>query len=304
MDRVENAPIDRPIIKNGVWPIMVTPFNTDGQVDYNGVRNLVELYKGIGVSGIFTLGLTSEVFELNYEESLKIVKVAIEAGEGEMPIVVVGNFGKTLHEQGRALMEFYEMGASAAIVATSILPDRHDLGRQLLKLGKLTGIPLGIYESPLPAHRLLSISDLKKVSQSKQFLFMKDTCRDNEIFSFRANLCCKTNLKLFQANLGCLPDSLKVGAAGFCGILSGIAPQMCKVICDMSDKYEARGDLHKILMELEGLMKSMGHPASSKYILKRRGLNITEFCRNGSHEKLNKENMKVLDEFIVQYNIQ
>ena len=37
----------------GVWPVMLTPFTEEGQVDYPALERLIEWYIDNGVSGLF-----------------------------------------------------------------------------------------------------------------------------------------------------------------------------------------------------------------------------------------------------------
>lgn len=53
----------------GVWPVMLTPFTEDNEVDENGLRVLVDWYIDNGVKGLFAACQSSEIFNLTFEES-------------------------------------------------------------------------------------------------------------------------------------------------------------------------------------------------------------------------------------------
>ena len=36
---------------NGVWPVMLTTFDADGNVDYTGLERLIKWYENEGVAG-------------------------------------------------------------------------------------------------------------------------------------------------------------------------------------------------------------------------------------------------------------
>lgn len=40
---------------NGVWPVMLTTFDADGNVDYTGLERLIKWYENEGVAGIFAV---------------------------------------------------------------------------------------------------------------------------------------------------------------------------------------------------------------------------------------------------------
>ena len=52
----------------GVWPVMLTPFTEENQVDYAALKELVEWYIKNGVDGLFAVCQSSEMFKLTLKE--------------------------------------------------------------------------------------------------------------------------------------------------------------------------------------------------------------------------------------------
>ena len=46
----------------GSWPVMLTPFTEDNKIDYDGLKELVDWYIKNGVSGMFAVCQSSEMF--------------------------------------------------------------------------------------------------------------------------------------------------------------------------------------------------------------------------------------------------
>jgi 4-hydroxy-tetrahydrodipicolinate synthase len=288
----------------GVWPIVFTPFLSDGSIDHEGLMQLTEFYVSQGVSGVFALGLSSEVFELKLAERLHAVRTIVETVNGRIPVMAMGNFGSNLGKQAVSLERIYNQGVDAVIIGLSLLPKKDSLGEQLLQLNSWLDVPMGLYECPIPEHRLIPSRDLRQVAVNGNFVFMKDTCRDNEVFEERCHICAGTPLRLFQANLSCLPGSLDVGASGFCGIIGGIAPRLCRDVCDIGKlPSTVRKDTHNLLMHLQELVVTRAYPASAKYVLKRMGLNISCFDRRNGYGNLTLEQRQKIDRLITENNI-
>ena len=55
----------------GVWPVMLTPFTETGALDRPGCEALVDWYLAGRVTGIFTVCLSSEMFDLTPAERLE-----------------------------------------------------------------------------------------------------------------------------------------------------------------------------------------------------------------------------------------
>ena len=59
---------------DGVWPVMLTPFTDDNEVDYEALGKLVDWYIENGVAGLFADCQSSEMFYLSLEERIKIAR--------------------------------------------------------------------------------------------------------------------------------------------------------------------------------------------------------------------------------------
>ena len=71
----------------GSMPPLITPFK-DGEVDYDTYASLVKFQIERGSHGILVNGTTSEPSTLTIEERNKVVDVAVEINQGQVPIVV------------------------------------------------------------------------------------------------------------------------------------------------------------------------------------------------------------------------
>jgi 4-hydroxy-tetrahydrodipicolinate synthase len=80
-------------------PVMLTPFKDNGEIDFDGLTRLTEMYLDAGVKGLFANCQSSEMFELSDDEKLRIVKHVTKIAETRVPVVAVGNFGKTIAKQ-------------------------------------------------------------------------------------------------------------------------------------------------------------------------------------------------------------
>lgn len=70
----------------GEWPTMLTPFR-DGAVDYPALEALVEWYIAHGVSGLFAVCQSSEMFFLSLEERVGIARFVNEKAAGRVPVI-------------------------------------------------------------------------------------------------------------------------------------------------------------------------------------------------------------------------
>lgn len=73
---------------NGVFPVLPTPFDEEGQPDTAALRRLVAYLLRCGVDGITYPGVASEVGQLSVGERLALTRIVLEATAGRVPVVV------------------------------------------------------------------------------------------------------------------------------------------------------------------------------------------------------------------------
>jgi dihydrodipicolinate synthase/N-acetylneuraminate lyase len=72
----------------GYWPACPTPFSSDGALDLESLRALVEWYLGEGMHGIFINGTTGEWFSQTPEERRLVAETAIDQVAGRATVVI------------------------------------------------------------------------------------------------------------------------------------------------------------------------------------------------------------------------
>ena len=74
---------------SGVLPAIVTPFK-NGEVDEQGLRQLIEFQIEDGVHGIVPCGTTGESATLSHAEHEKVVEITVDQVKGRVPVVPQG----------------------------------------------------------------------------------------------------------------------------------------------------------------------------------------------------------------------
>ena len=82
---------------SGTITALVTPFATDGSVDYGRLQALVEAQTAAGIEGICSVGTSGESPTLSHEEHHKVIEKTIEFAQGKCKIVA-GTGGDFAHE--------------------------------------------------------------------------------------------------------------------------------------------------------------------------------------------------------------
>jgi 4-hydroxy-tetrahydrodipicolinate synthase len=72
---------------SGVWPVLCTPFTSDGQIDHAAMRRIVKFARASRVSGVVFPGFASEVDELSAQERVALLEVVLDEVGGSMPVL-------------------------------------------------------------------------------------------------------------------------------------------------------------------------------------------------------------------------
>lgn len=72
---------------HGVIVPLVTPFNEQNQIDFEGLRNVVDFVVEKGVHAVMIGGTTGEGMLLNLDERKKLLEVIIDQVNGKIPVI-------------------------------------------------------------------------------------------------------------------------------------------------------------------------------------------------------------------------
>ncbi|MCB2408876.1 dihydrodipicolinate synthase family protein [Hymenobacter lucidus] len=272
--------------RKGFVPVMLMPFQNDGQIDYPALTRLTELYLRAGASGLFANCLSSEMFELSAQERLQSIRHIVDVVGGAVPVVATGTFAGSLTEQADFVKQVYEAGTEAVIVITGLLATQSEsdavFNERVFRLLDWTpGIPLGFYECPEPYKRLLSAEQLGQFVHTGRVIYHKDTCLD--MTQVRAKLAAAQGhpFGLYDAYMGHAVESLRAGAAGLSCIQGNFFPELIVWLCDNYDQPQLQEQVAEVQQFFIRNMDVMHHvyPIAAKYSLRQRGIDISTFTR-------------------------
>lgn len=267
-------------IPDGIWPVMITPFTESGEIDYGAVEQLVEWYISKGVSGIFAVCQSSEMFYLSLNERTQLAAFIVKATGGRVPVVASGHVSVSLNEQIEELKAMADTGVEAVVLVNNRLaePDESDSVWQLRAeriLDELPNMAMGLYECPYPYKRPASTSVLKWCASTGRFVFFKDTSCNVQDMNSRVQVVRDTKLKVFNANSATLLESLKCGVAGYTGVMANFHPELYVwLFRNWRNRPKQVENLQQFL-GLSSLIELQMYPVSAKYYLQLDGLDIT-----------------------------
>jgi len=265
----------------GVYPTMITPYTKEGKVDYETVENLVEWYWKQGCDGIFASCQSSEIWFLNREDRVRLVREVVKKNQElaskdhnrkPMMIVASGHVSDAFEDQVAELRAVAAEQPDAVILISNRMDIENtteekwiaDTERLIAELPP--EMPLGVYECPKPYKRLLTEKMIKWCAKTGRFYFLKDTCCDAELIAKRLEWCRGSSLEIFNANAQTLLATLRNGAAGYCGVMANIHPALYSKLL----KGDLASRTSQVLQDFLGLaatVENLTYPCCAKYYL-------------------------------------
>ncbi|HET8610377.1 MAG TPA: dihydrodipicolinate synthase family protein [Burkholderiales bacterium] len=137
----------------GVYPILATPFHDDESPDLESFARMINFMTDIGVDGITVLGVLGESNRMLDHEREALVKAAVSAAAGRMPVIVgVSHPGTNATVQLSQMAQ--SLGAAAVMIAPSqeAVPSDERVFEYFRRVAQAVSIPIVAQDHPASTH--------------------------------------------------------------------------------------------------------------------------------------------------------
>jgi 4-hydroxy-tetrahydrodipicolinate synthase len=262
----------------GIIPVMLTPFDECGNIDWDSQKRLIEWYLKQGCQSLFAVCQSSEMLQLDLSEREQLARFTVEVVDGRVPVIASGHVGETLAEQITELTQMASTGIDCVVFVTNRLDPDHLGSEQLFKnVETLTkelpaNMRFGLYECPVPFRRLLSDEEIIYFAEDPRFVVLKDVSCDLDTVRRRVELTKSANLVISNANAAIAFEAMKSGASGFCGVFNRWLQDEGEIHTELAI------ELSRFLV-LSAVTEGMGYPKLAKIFHQRLGTIRSSYSR-------------------------
>lgn len=290
-------------IFSGSGVAIVTPFDTNNEIDYKSFEKLLEFHFENGTDAIVVCGTTGESATLSDEEKISLIEFAVKKSAGKIPIIAGTGSNNTNHAK-KLTMRAKEIGADACLVVTPYYNKTTQQGliEHYAEISKV-GLPIIIYNVPSRTGLNILPDTYKNLLQLENIVAVKEASGNisqvAEISMLTQN---EKNFSLYSGNDDQIVPTLSLGGDGVISVLANIFP---KQVHDMCQKYFS-GDVKESLnlqLKFIPLIKNLFcevNPIPIKAAMNIMGFEVGE-CRLPL-TKMSNENYKNLVESLKQLN--
>ncbi len=262
-------------IFHGLGIALITPFQTDGSVDYEALERLVEYQLSNGANFLCILATTGEAPCLSQEEKDEITRAIIRINKGRVPILkYCGGNNTAAVVQEIQSSDWHHIDGILSICPYYNKPSQEGIYQHFKMIAKACPLPIVLYNVPgrtginmTPETTCRIANDFTNVVAIKEAagsLEQVDEIIKNKPYHF----------EVISGDDALTYPMIASGAAGVISVIGNALPkEFSKMIrLEFQGEYDAARRIHHQFTELYKLLFVDGNPAGVKALLNDMGM--------------------------------
>ncbi|MBW1791976.1 MAG: 4-hydroxy-tetrahydrodipicolinate synthase [Deltaproteobacteria bacterium] len=256
----------------GAFVAIVTPF-IDGQVDEQGLKDLIEFQIENGTHGIVPCGTTGESATMSHEEHHLVVELTIKTVNGRVP-VLAGTGSNATQETIELTRHAKEAGADGALVITPYYnkPSQEGLYQHFKSVAEAVDIPMILYNVPSRTSIDMTAATVARCAQVDNIVGIKEATADMNRASDVIRRC-PDDFAVMSGDDFTSMSLVFLGVTGVISVTSNVDPKNMSALMEAAlegDVAKAR-EIHYKIFPLMGSMFYDTNPVPAKKTLELMG---------------------------------
>jgi len=255
---------------------MVTPFDKNGNIDFEKTTKIVEYLINNGTDSLVVAGTTGESPTLTTEEKIALFKHVISVVNKRIP-VIAGTGSNNTKASIELTKKAEEIGVDAVMLVTPYYnkPSQDGLYEHFKAVAESTSLPVMLYNVPGRTATSLAPETIIRLAEIENIVAVKEASGDLEAMTkIIANT--PDDFILYSGDDGLTLPILAIGGAGVVSVASHIIgnemQEMIQAFKEGNVKQAATA--HQQLLPLMKQLFSAPSPAPVKTALQLRGLDV------------------------------
>lgn len=255
---------------------MVTPFDSEGEIDFLATRNLIEHLIENGTDALVVAGTTGESPTLSTEEKIGLFSFAVKEVNGRIP-VIAGTGSNNTRESIDLTRQAEACGVDAVMLVAPYYnrPSQEGLYEHFKVIANATSLPIMIYNVPGRTACHIEVDTVVRLAEIENITSIKEASGNLDTM---AEIIRRTpsDFTLYSGDDGLTLPVLAIGGVGVVSVASHIVG---KDIEKMIQTFEAgnvqeAGEMHRELMPIYKALFAAPNPTPVKAALNLSGLEV------------------------------
>ena len=253
---------------------LVTPMESDGSVDWDSLRGLIEFHLREGTDAIVSVGTTGESATLDEEEHCEVIRFTVETVAGRVP-VIAGTGANSTKEAIHWTQKAKDVGADACLLVTPYYnkPTQEGLYLHHRAIAEAVDIPQILYNVPGRTGCDMLPDTVVRLSKIPNIIGLKeatgDLARAKEILE-RVD----PGFLLYSGDDATSGAFCLMGGHGVISVTANVAPRKMHELCAAARRGD-KAAVEAIDVTLQGLHRDLfveSNPIPVKWALAEMGL--------------------------------
>jgi 4-hydroxy-tetrahydrodipicolinate synthase len=259
-----------------VLTAMVTPFDQQGEVDYNATRTLVNYLIANGTDGLVVAGTTGESPTLTTEEKVSLFKFVVDVTAGRVP-VIAGTGSNNTRASISLTKQAEEAGVDGIMLVTPYYnkPSQEGLFQHFKAIAEATSLPIMLYNIPgrsavnMSAETIIRLSEITNIVAVKEASGNLDAIAD--IISHTPS-----DFTIYSGDDGLTLPVLAVGGAGVVSVAAHVIGNEMQELVTLfkHGRVQEAASLHRRLLPLMKALFAAPNPSPVKAALNLQGVQV------------------------------
>ncbi len=252
---------------------IVTPMREGGELDLDAYRRLIHWHIGEGTDAIVSVGTTGESATVDPSEHVELLRVAVEAAAGRVP-VVAGSGANSTREAIELTAEAKRVGADATLQVVPYYnrPTQEGMYRHFRAVAESVDLPVILYNVPSRTGADLSVDTTLRLAEVPGIVGIKDASGDlARVVEMRRRG--RSDFALYSGNDDSALAYILLGGNGVISVTANVAPKQMRAMCAAAlagDVARAR-KINEQLMPLHLRLFAEPNPIPVKWALAKMG---------------------------------
>lgn len=219
----------------GVFPYLVSPSDSAGQIQTGVLGRLCDDLIGAGVHGLTPLGSTGEFAYLNRDQRRTVVQTTIDAAQGRVP-VVAGVASTSTADAVAQAQSYQKLGANgilAILEAYFPLKDAQ-IESYFRAVADSVDIPVVIYTNPQFQRSDLTLDVVARLADHPRIQYIKDASTNTGRLLSMINRC-GDRLSVFAASAHIPAAVMMIGGVGWMAGPACVVPKQSVALYDLCE---------------------------------------------------------------------
>jgi 4-hydroxy-tetrahydrodipicolinate synthase len=211
----------------GLTVAMITPFK-DGEVDYDGLKQLVEWHVGQGTDCLAPVGTTGEAPTLSHDEHERVIAAVVDAAGGRIK-VMPGTGSNSTREAIRLTRFAQRAGAHGALMVGPYYnkPTQDGYYRHFMAVAEAVDLPIVLYNIPGRTGSNMLPETLARLAEASNIVAVKEASGSLDQASQISSLC---KLTILSGDDSLTLPLMSIGGKGVISVVGNIVPRDMKAL--------------------------------------------------------------------------